>query len=242
MPPRDEWADSARLFYAEETALKNSLRAYGVFSRAYRKLVERIPLERNWEVLDIGCGTGSLVHALSGHVKSISGIDVSAESLSIARQKNPAARLMEADMTRIPLPGGQFDCAIAMTSLEFCAAKRGALAEIHRLLKPHGTFYLEVRNASFILFVLPRPVLGWCAAWGLLAPYPAEGFRDLTYQEWRGLLEISGFEIIQEFPSLRPWNYGSAGTRIKNLVIRLLMILTPLERHYMIGFLCRRPA
>ena len=68
---------------------------YGLFFkyqvRQYRKLVARHEdaMLRDIEtVLDIGCGTGALVHVLSERGKQVSGVDGSARMIDLARRFN----------------------------------------------------------------------------------------------------------------------------------------------------------
>ncbi len=99
---------------------------------------------------------------------------------------------------------------------------------------------MEVRNASFGLFKLPKGLLTLLTKLGLIHPYEAETFRDLSIDEWRKLIKDSPFEIIEEFPSVRPWNYGSLLTRLKNALIRVYAVLFPLSSQYMVGFYCKK--
>lgn len=70
--------------------------------------------------------------------------------------------------------------------------------------------------------------------------YPAKGFRDLGYDEWVDLFRDSGLSVKKTYASIRPWNYGSLETRIKNFIIMITRYLVPLEYHYMIGFVLKK--
>ena len=236
---QDKWATAAQSFYDDKAARREfKVLRYKTFIRSYKKLYSRLQMDHNSEILDIGCGSGEMTHALKNKVRNITGIDISSKSLEIARQNNPDKSFVMADMTAIPFDTNQFDFITAMTSLEFCFDKTQALAEIYRLLKNDGKFYVEVRNLDFILFRLTKFANALLIKTKIIVPYEANSFRDLGYTEWQSLLSEGKFNIAGKFSSLRPWNHGSLVSRIKNLIIRVVMVLTPINNHYMIGFLC----
>ncbi len=63
-------------------------------------------------LLELGCGTGTILAGL-GSFESLTGIDRSPEMLSIAREKVPQARLIEADIADFDL-GERFDVVICV--------------------------------------------------------------------------------------------------------------------------------
>jgi len=65
-------------------------------------------------LLEAACGTGAVVDALRGDFE-VSGFDLSAEMLAIARHKLPGVELRQADMVNFDW-GGQFDAVICMFS------------------------------------------------------------------------------------------------------------------------------
>jgi SAM-dependent methyltransferase len=58
--------------------------------------------------------------------------------LAIARQRAPAASLLEGAATRLPLEDATFDRALSVQVLEYVADVDGALAELRRVLRPGG--------------------------------------------------------------------------------------------------------
>ena len=236
---QDRWAASARVFYDNEAGREFDTSKYRIFVRAYEKIYSRLQLKRSSRILDLGCGCGEMTYALKNKVQIIVGIDVSFKSLELARRNNPDDSFVVADMSVIPLGDEQFDSIIAMTSLEFCQDRRRAFYEIHRLLKDNGIFYAEVRNFNFLPLRLVKPINNFLVKIGLIVPR-SDGLKDLSYEDWHLLLKEAGFKIIKEYPSLRPWNYGSVITRFKNLIIRLILFTTAFKNHYILGFLCTK--
>lgn len=235
----DRWRDAAREFYDHNAASKADPARRRAFARAYARIGRRLQFNRNSRLLDIGCGTGELAEAVAAARGQYCGIDVSPESLQLARRCRPDAWFVLADATRLPF-SGSFDCAAMVTALEFIADKPRALGQVHDLLAPGGLFYVEVRNGDFLLLLLARPFLGLARRMSLVRDYPADGFRDLSFAEWKELLEREGFGVIRVVRSTRPLWYGDLSTRLRNVLIGMARLFLPVRLHYMVGFvLCR---
>lgn len=95
-----EWAQDGR---AEERRRYTSV------------LVDNLP--RGAEVLDLGCGAGvPTTRELAQHFL-VTGVDISARQIALARQNVPEARFIQADMTRLDFPPGSFDAVATFYSL-----------------------------------------------------------------------------------------------------------------------------
>lgn len=237
---RDLWAEKAESFYDDAASSRWSVSDLRTFARAYRRVSKLLPPNRSTPLLDLGCGCGHLTAALSSESRQIVGIDLSRSSLRIAFERSPGYPFLSADMTALPFPDASFSAATAFTSLEFCADRQGALREASRILKPGGIFILEVRNAGFALFQLPGPLLALFHRLGWIVPYEADEFRDLKDSEWTAMIPQAGLTVLRKVTSLRPWNYGTLITRIKNLLIRIVAVCLPLRHHYMITYVCEK--
>lgn len=109
--------------------------------------ITRALMEPNDVVLDIGCGTGSLALRLAASAAEVHGLDVSSEMVRIARGKASAA-----GVSNVTFHVGAFDAGFdvfrdaslhgicAYSLLHLVDDLPGALAQIHRLLKPGGFF------------------------------------------------------------------------------------------------------
>lgn len=235
----DQWRGAARSFYARGAAAKADPARRRAFVRAYARIGRRLQFDATRRLLDIGCGAGELAEAVAAAQGQYCGIDVSPESLQLARRHRPDAWFILADATRLPLKG-RFDCAAMVTALEFIADKPRALGQVYDLLPPGGLLYVEVRNGDFLLLCLVRPFLGLVRRMSLVRDYPADGFRDLSFAEWKQLLGQAGFRVIRVVRSVRPLWYGDLPTRLRNSLIGIVRLLLPVRLHYMVGFvLCR---
>lgn len=101
-----------------------------------------LPVKMGKNILDVGCGTGrfTLKMSLLGH--RMTGIDLSAEMLAIARQKlkyaGLAPRLHEMDITNMDFANESFDGVVSMALFEFIQDSKKALDECFRVVRPGG--------------------------------------------------------------------------------------------------------
>jgi SAM-dependent methyltransferase len=92
-------------------------------------------------VLDIGCGSGGLLAALSDDY-DITGLDVDPDGVAMARDRG--VRAFRADATATGLRDAAFDCAVASDVLEHIPDEAAALREWRRLLTPGGVLVVFV--------------------------------------------------------------------------------------------------
>lgn len=94
-------------------------------------------------VLDLGCGAGvPVTRRLASRGFTVTGVDVSARQLALARRHVPAANLIKADMTALTFDAEAFDAVVAFYSIIHVPRVEHAalLAKILRWLKPEGFF------------------------------------------------------------------------------------------------------
>ncbi len=98
-------------------------------------------------VLDIGCGTGSLVLRLAPFAAQVHGLDLSSEMVGIARDKasaqgaaNVTFHVGPFDESLSVFPAESLDGVSACSLLHLVEDRARALAGMFRLLKPGGFF------------------------------------------------------------------------------------------------------
>jgi ubiquinone/menaquinone biosynthesis C-methylase UbiE len=95
------------------------------------------------DVLDAGCGTGSLTFALSQRVdaRTITGIDFSPVYVEYANQRNRDARITfkVGDICALPFADGSFDRVLSLLVLHFVPQTERATAELRRVARPGAT-------------------------------------------------------------------------------------------------------
>jgi SAM-dependent methyltransferase len=94
-------------------------------------------------VLEIGCGYGGmLAYVADKGAKTAAGIDVDPERVNLGRRRlGDRAELRVADASALPYPDSSFDIIICDSMLEHVHDLHATLSEVHRTLRPGGTFY-----------------------------------------------------------------------------------------------------
>ena len=98
-------------------------------------------LPDSWVVGDLGCGTGAMLPVLASHVRTVIGVDASAEMLQAARGRVrdlPNVELRSGALEALPLDTASLDAATLMLVLHHLAVPADALVEAHRVLRPGG--------------------------------------------------------------------------------------------------------
>ncbi len=113
------------------------------------------------KILDLATGTGEMLIAMLSSNQNISyavGLDMSPKMLAIAEKKitglNLAhrARLIQADVAKIPFAENSFDIVTTAFGIRNVPDVAAALAEMHRVLKPGG-------RAIILEFSLPENIV-----------------------------------------------------------------------------------
>jgi len=125
--------------------------SFGRVRAVRQKLIDTAAPAPGEQVLDVGCGTGTLAIAMKPRVGAggeVHGIDASPEMIEVAREKSAKAgagidfrvALIEA----IPFPDATFDLVTSSLMLHHLpdALKVKGLREIRRVLKQGGRFVL----------------------------------------------------------------------------------------------------
>jgi SAM-dependent methyltransferase len=92
------------------------------------------------DVLDVGCGTGSLTQAILDAAPNarVSGIDPSPAFVAFATEHVPGARFEVGDAQHLPYGAHVFDAALALLVFNFFDDPKKALLEMRRVTRPGG--------------------------------------------------------------------------------------------------------
>jgi ubiquinone/menaquinone biosynthesis C-methylase UbiE len=140
-------------------------------------------------ILDVGCGTGTLLSMIRERQKTIqlSGIDLSEEMIRAARAKlQENADLRISDSEDIPFKNASFDLVTCTFSFHHYPNPRAVLLEFRRVLSPGGRLILADPSIFFPLRQLMN----------LFVPLSKDDtVRFYSKKEIQGLTESAGFEI-----------------------------------------------
>ena len=135
--PREIVADGydaiAERYYAWSDARPSAVRL-----RWLAKALERIP--PGADVLDLGCGAGVPITRALAAGRHVTGVDISARQIELARAAVPEATFVQADMTALDLAPASLDAVVAFYSLTHVprADLPELLAAVLRWLRPGG--------------------------------------------------------------------------------------------------------
>jgi ubiquinone/menaquinone biosynthesis C-methylase UbiE len=89
-------------------------------------------------LLDVGCGTGHHLSRLHAQGFDTAGVDGSPDMLEHAHGCSPESELRLGDVEDLPFPDASFDVVVCVEVLRYLPSPSRALAEMARVLKPHG--------------------------------------------------------------------------------------------------------
>lgn len=147
-------------------------------------------------VLDLGCGAGFLANDLARAGLRVTGVDLSPDSLAVARAHDSTGTVdyRVADALALPFPDASVDVVACMDLLEHVEDPSALVREAARVLRPGGLFLVHTFNRTWLadlvvirgvawfvkstppdmhvlrLFVTPEELAGYCRDAGLDPP------------------------------------------------------------------------
>ncbi|KAI1269966.1 S-adenosyl-L-methionine-dependent methyltransferase [Xylariaceae sp. FL1019] len=118
-------------------------------------LLEKLNVQPEMRVLDVGCGPGNLTSHIAdivGAEGSVVGIDPSQERIAIARQeiKKPNTSFSEGRAEDLSMfTAGSFDIIFCNSTFHWVQDQRTALKEFARVLKPRGRLGMSGGSGDF---------------------------------------------------------------------------------------------
>ena len=156
--------------------------------------LEKMSLEEDQHLLDIGCGIGGAARYIAAQSGcTVTGIDLTPEYISIARTLTELTQLDKrvsfevSSALDMPFESSSFDAAITLHVAMNIRDRSTLYNEIARVLKPGATFYIfDVMKKSGETLDFPVP---WAAS------------DDTSYlttpEEMCSLLNAAGFDVVE---------------------------------------------
>lgn len=174
------------------------------FAEALKNISERfekndISVKNTGRALDDGCGSGRYSFALKKlGCKYVAGIDVSAESVKLARKMNPfpasKVSFVRGSVLGLPFKDGTFDFVFSNGVLHHTSSTEKGLNEIYRVLKKGGSCWLYLYGGKDSLF---WDIVDFCRR--VLSPVPQAYtqtlMRELGYSPGRIFHRIDFFYV-----------------------------------------------
>lgn len=165
-----------------------------------RETIKRLNLRSSDRLLDVGCGTGTLLQYLSEQhpVTQLSGVDPVKEMLEVARRKlSTAIDIREGWATQLPFPEEEFDVVVSCSVFHYITDPVAALKEIHRVLRPGGRLIItdwcnDFVTTRIIDFFLRR--------------FNKAHFKAYRSREMENLLQKNNYTILNtDRYKINPW-------------------------------------
>ena len=156
----------------------------------YHKQLEkylRYLIPPNSSVIEIGCGTGDLLAALTP--KRGLGIDISPKMVEVARKKFPHLEFETGDFEDLQIEK-KFDYVVSVETIGHVDDIQLAFKELHKVCKPETRVIIVYYN------YLWEPVLKFAEAVGLRMKQPLQHW--LPIEDIASLLFLNDFQVIKK--------------------------------------------
>jgi 2-polyprenyl-3-methyl-5-hydroxy-6-metoxy-1,4-benzoquinol methylase len=142
------------------------------------------------KILEVGCGTGSLLRYLKEKEFDIVGCDISNEAIRLSGQ-------VKAPATCLPFDAQKFDAVIAISLIEHLTKKEGLqfLKEAKRVLKKNGRLFLVTPN-----FASPFRIIRKSRWYGYRDPTHLTFYTPKTIKEILAKNGFSDFKFTFPIP------------------------------------------
>ena len=167
--------------------------------RSVDETLARADIRSGERVLDIGCGTGTLLHEIVRSVRPVRAVGVDLSFGMIARARLCGASLLAGDAESLPLRSASFDLVITTSSFHFWRHPKLGLQEVRRVLNKSGRLVITDWCDDFVACRL-------CNAF--LRIRDASHQRIFSKSECVAMLEESGFRVLQIDDYKISWLWG----------------------------------
>lgn len=156
-------------------------------------------------ILDLGCGPGTISESLFEISENVWGIDISKDMVNIATERFVTAKSKSkiffetGDAENLKFQDNYFDAVVCLGLLRYLDSWKSGLKEIYRVLKPDGivivSFYYRFSPHWFSMFFIYRPLLP------IVSIFKRRSFRDLMIKYKAEPLPFSYTKFMKAFRS-----------------------------------------
>lgn len=119
--------------------------------------------KKSCRVLDLGCGGGFISNRLAQLGHQVTGIDLSVESLEIARKHDltRSVKYLSGSADHLPFEADSFDVVTAMDFLEHVENPQEVIQQVSRVLSPQGLFFFHTFNRHLLSYLVVIKGVEW---------------------------------------------------------------------------------
>lgn len=180
-------------------------------------------------VLELGCGTGTLLASLSPSAGV--GVDISPEMVDEARRRHPELDFVVGDVEDpSTLAGlqGPFDYIVVSDTIGYLEDVQGLFEMLHQLCHHNTRVVIAYFSQAW------RPVLRVGERLGQKMPQPVQNW--LTPEDIANVLELADYDVIKwEWRQLLPKRAGGLGPVVNRYVGSLPVVRRLSLRHYVVA-------
>lgn len=175
-----------------------------------KSLLAYVPETPEQSILDLGCGTGTLTHALLEKSSSVIGLDSSTDMIKKARRLYPGMDFRVLNACRMPWHDW-FDVVFSNAAFHWIPDQDSLLKAVSRVLKPQGRLICEFGAQGNIRHI--REAFRNTLA--RMKITHSTSFYFPSVEEYCALLEQAGLhpETAMDFDRPTPLKDGEAGLR-----------------------------
>jgi ubiquinone/menaquinone biosynthesis C-methylase UbiE len=200
-----------------------------------RKLAKKIAPQRDDCLLDIACGTGAWLSAISPCSDNAVGMDISEKAIRVCRKTLAHDRFCIGLGEKLPFRNDIFDLITCLGSLEHFLDQPLALREIRRVAKPSAKILILVPNSGFLTYRL-----------GIFKGTNQIGIHETirSIDDWIQMFTDAGLTVTDQWSDLhvlsREWISKRGVLHIPVRALQAFMLLLwPLQWQYQVYFECR---
>lgn len=173
-----------------------------LFTRLLREIRTRRAPGR---LLDVGCGSGLLVHQALQSGWEATGVEISPLACRRAKEEF-GLDLFQGELAEACFPEAAFDVVTFVDVLNHLDDPLGQLREVHRVLKPGGLLVVRVPNFLFQCGVRRLSLALGRLSGGSVSDFAVIHFYNFSHRTLKPLLETAGFCEVDVRPS---WVIGA---------------------------------
>jgi SAM-dependent methyltransferase len=162
-------------------------------ARAIEAIYYKPLLPLKGRILDVGCGDGFFAWSVYKRQIINCGIDIEGSLWPEAVRQNNYKEVKVYDGVHIPYPNGTFDTVVSNCVLEHVENLEDLLEEIHRVLKPGGSFIVTVATNKWGSKLLGTRLFG--QRYSNWFNHKAVHRSNLSLERWKEVYQEAGFKI-----------------------------------------------